>query len=79
MIVHIRLHTTLRKETPEGVVDQLDLELEPGTTVTEVLTRLDIPPRLGSIVMAVNGALVKDDHVLADGDTLRLVPSVSGG
>jgi molybdopterin converting factor small subunit len=29
--------------------------------------------------MAVNGNLVKADHVLHDGDEVRLVPSVSGG
>ena len=79
MIVHVRLHTTLRKETPEGVIDRLDLDLEPGTTVAAVLTRLEIHPKGGSILMAVNGKLVKADQVLAEGDELRLVPSVSGG
>ncbi|OGO10661.1 MAG: hypothetical protein A2Y93_11285 [Chloroflexi bacterium RBG_13_68_17] len=79
MIVHVRLHTTLRKETPQGVIDRLDLELEPGATVAEVLARLEIRPRGGSVLMAVNGKLVKGDHGLDDGDELRLVPSVSGG
>jgi sulfur carrier protein ThiS len=79
MIVHVRLHTTLRKETPQGIVDQADLELEPGATVADVLARLEIKPRAGSVLMAVNGNLVKAQHVLSDGDQVRLVPSVSGG
>jgi sulfur carrier protein ThiS len=79
MIVHVRLHTTLRKETPQGIVDRLDLELEPGTTLADLLVRLEIRPRGGSVLMAVNERLVKADHVLRDGDQVRLVPSVSGG
>jgi sulfur carrier protein ThiS len=79
MVVHVRLHTTLRKETPQGIIDRVDLELEPGSTLAEVLDRLEIRPRGGSVLMAVNGNLVKKDFVLSDGDQVRLVPSVSGG
>jgi sulfur carrier protein ThiS len=79
MLVHVRLHTTLRKETPQGIVDRVDLELEPGSTLAEVLDRLEIRPRGGSVLMAVNGNLVKKEFVLSDGDQVRLVPSVSGG
>ncbi len=79
MVVHVRLHTTLRKETPQGIVDRVDLELDPGSTLAEVLDRLDIRPRGRSVLMAVNGNLVKADFVLSDGDQVRLVPSVSGG
>jgi len=79
MVVHVRLHTTLRKETPQGIIDRVDLELEPGSTLAEVLDRLEIRPRGGSVLMAVNGNLVKKDFGLSDGDQVRLVPSVSGG
>jgi sulfur carrier protein ThiS len=79
MIVHVRLHTTLRKETPAGILDRLDLEMEPGATLAVLLERLEIRPQAGSVLMAVNGDLVKADHVLQDGDQVRLVPSVSGG
>jgi sulfur carrier protein ThiS len=79
MIVHVRLHTTLRKETPQGIIDRVDLELDPGATVADVLTRLEIQPRGGSVIMEVNGNLAKAGHVLQDGDRVRLVPSVSGG
>jgi sulfur carrier protein ThiS len=79
MIVHVRLHTTLRKETPQGIVDRVELELESGATLADVLERLQIRPGGRSVLMAVNGSLVKADHVLNDGDQVRLVPSVSGG
>src|SRR3972149_3850876 len=79
MIVHVRLHTTLRKETPQGIIDRVDLELGRGATLADVLARLEIRPRGGSVLMAVNGNLVKADHVLNDGDQVRLGPSGSGG
>jgi sulfur carrier protein ThiS len=79
MIVHLRLHTTLRRQGPEGVIDRLDLDLEAGATVQDVLTRLEIQPRGGSILMVVNGKLVKAEQALTDGDEVRLIPAVSGG
>lgn len=79
MIVHVRLHTTLRKKTPQGIIDHVDLELSPGATPSDLLAQLDIRLRGGSMVVAVNGNLVKMDHVLQDGDQVRLVPSASGG
>ena len=32
-----------------------------------------------SIVVAVNEAYCKEDHALSDGDTIALIPPVSGG
>ncbi len=79
MIVHVRLHTTLRKETPQGIVDRVDLELQPGATLADLLAQLKIRPRAGSVLMTVNDSLTNADHVLQDGDQVRLVPSMSGG
>lgn len=79
MIVHVRLHTILRRETPEGIVDRLAVELEPGATVGSLLERLEIRPAGRSILLVVNGSLVQRDHVLAGGDEVRYVPGISGG
>jgi len=79
MIVTVRLHTILRRQSPEGVVDRLQLDLQPGATVATVLAQLDIHLRDDSILLVLNGRLVKPDHPLADGDELRLVPAISGG
>ncbi len=79
MIVHIRLHTILRRQTPEGVVDRLDLDLGPEATVETVLGRLDITVKGRSVLFVLNGKIVDRAAKLADGDELRLVPAISGG
>ncbi len=79
MIIHVRLHTILRRKTPEGVIDRLDLELGPEATVETVLGRLDIKLQGRSVLLVVNGKLVDRAARLNDGDELRLVPAISGG
>lgn len=79
MIVVVRLHTILRRQTPEGVVDRLELELEPGATVSTVVQQLGIALGSTGLLLVVNGEIVKPDQPLADGDEVRLVPAVSGG
>jgi sulfur carrier protein ThiS len=78
MRVHVRLHTTLRRETPEGVIDRLQLELPEGAGAHALLDALGIDPRRGVLVV-VNEQLVRGDAPLSDGDHVRLVPPVSGG
>lgn len=79
MIVHVRLHTILRRKTPEGVIDRLDLELGPEATVETVLSRLDLKLQGRSVLFVLNGKLVDRTAGLNDGDELRLVPAISGG
>jgi molybdopterin converting factor small subunit len=79
VIVHVRLHTTLRRETPQGIVDRLDLDLPAGSSVGDVLTRLSIQPRGRSILLVVNRNLARADQELAEGDEVRLIPAMSGG
>ena len=79
MKVRVRLHTILRRETPEGIVDTLDLELEPSASVQSVIDRLAIRLKGESILLVVNGRIVAKEQLLAEGDEVRLIPAVSGG
>ena len=79
MRIHVRLHTILRRETPEGIIDQVTLDLPPGTTVGEAVRRMEFPTRPRTMLLVVNGKIVQEDHVLKEGDELRLVPGISGG
>ncbi len=78
MVVTVRLHSILRRETPQGVVDRLELELEPEATVASVLARLGLQAQ-ARLLLVVNGELAHADQPLADGDEVRLIPAVSGG
>jgi molybdopterin synthase catalytic subunit len=60
------------------------LELAAGATVGDAVaalaTRHDVVARLRDrFRVAVNQAIVGDDHALADGDELALIPPVAGG
>lgn len=79
MKVRVRLHTILRRETPEGIVDTLDLELEPNASVQSVIDHLAIRLKGERILLVVNGRIVAKEQPLADGDEVRLIPAVSGG
>jgi len=79
MRVTVRLHTVLRRETPQGVVDRVVLDLPEKATVADALSELGIGQKGESILLVVNGRIVKRDHILADNDELRLIPAVSGG
>ncbi|HET7011917.1 MAG TPA: MoaD/ThiS family protein [Anaerolineales bacterium] len=79
MRITVRLHTILRRETPEGIIDRISLDLPAMTTVSEAIRRIELPIRPRTMLLVVNGKLVQEDHVLGEGDELRLVPGVSGG
>jgi sulfur carrier protein ThiS len=79
MRITVRLHTILRRETPEGIIDRLTLDLPQGADVSEAVRRMEFPVRPRTMLTVVNGKIVPEDHVLADGDELRLVPGISGG
>lgn len=79
MVVTVRLHTVLRRETPEGVIDRIALNLPDRSTVADALAQLGVGQQGQAILLVVNGRVVKRDHVLSDSDELRLIPAVSGG
>lgn len=79
MQVTVRLHTILLRETPQGIIDRVTLELPDGSTVGQAVERIDMPTRPRTMLLVVNGKIVQIDHVLSEGDELRLVPGISGG
>lgn len=70
----------LRTETPNDNVVELDLE--PGTTIGQVLERFHLPDKLVHLVL-VNGSHIAPEnrasHVLQEGDALAIWPPIAGG
>ncbi len=81
MDVTVRLFASLREFAGAGT---LALQLGDGATVADAIAQLrqgalaGLPPN-APFVAAVAREYVKEDHPLAEGDELALVPPVSGG
>ena len=79
MNVTVHLHTILQRQTPEGLVRQLELSLPANSTVNDLLAQMEIDFPLDSLLLVVNGRLVELDHMLVEGDKVNLMPAISGG
>lgn len=79
MILTVHLHTILQRQTSEGPLRRLDVELPPGATLADLLAFLEIELSPEALLLVVNGRLVNLGHTLQDGDTVNLMPALSGG
>ncbi|HEY2381408.1 MAG TPA: MoaD/ThiS family protein [Terriglobia bacterium] len=79
MIVNLHLHTLLQRPSPNGLIRQLEVELPPGATLEELLTREGIVIDSENYLLVVNSRNVEPDQVLKDGDEVDLIPAISGG
>jgi len=76
MNVTVRLFAVLRQRAG---ADRLELELPEGARVADALAAVDHLAGGLKLVMAVNREYAAEDHPLAPGDELALIPPVSGG
>jgi sulfur carrier protein ThiS len=79
MIVDLHLHSLLQRPSPNGLIRQLEVELPPGATLQELLTRQGIVVDSENFLLVVNSRNVEPDQVLNDGDVVDLIPAISGG
>lgn len=77
MTVH--LHTTLQRQTPEGLQRRVEITLPSGSTVADLLARLQIPFRQESTLLVVNGRQADVGQPLHESDEVHLIPALSGG
>jgi MoaE-MoaD fusion protein len=76
MNVTVRLFAILRERAGS---DRLELELPDGARVSDALAQVDHLAGGLKLVMAINREYAAEDHELAPGDELALIPPVSGG
>ncbi len=79
MIVDVLLFAAVHEAVG---TDHLRLELDAGATAGDVVRVVrGRAPALGALplAVAVNEALVDPAHVLGDGDTVAVLPPMSGG
>jgi molybdopterin converting factor small subunit len=79
MKVEVKLFANFREYLPpESEKYSCMLELEEGTTITQVLARLNVPESQ-PMVPLVNGIHRKPEDPLQPGDVLSIFPPVAGG
>ena len=79
MKVSVKLHTILQRETPEGVVNQIEVELPEGSRLDDLLQHLEMELDPEALLLAVNGRMADTNKELKDGDEVNLMPAISGG
>lgn len=79
MKVTVRLHATLRRQTPEGYQNRLTLELAEEATVADLLQKLQLGLEPEHLLMVANRRRIEPEDRLADGMEIDLFPPISGG
>ena len=79
MVVTVFLHTILQRQTPQGPVRELQLDLPEGTTLQDLLDKLEITLDLEDLLLVINGKQARPDQRLVDQDEVQLIPAMSGG
>ena len=84
MKITFKLFATLQDYLPaEGrKMNALTLDLDPGTTVQQLIERFALPPKLCHLVL-IDGHFIppgeRAARQLGDGETLAIWPPVAGG
>jgi sulfur carrier protein ThiS len=73
------LHTILQRQTPEGLVDRLEVDLSDNNRVADLLSLLEISLPVDALLLAVNGRVADVEQILQDGDQVNIMPAISGG
>jgi molybdopterin converting factor small subunit len=74
--VKVNLYATLRKYI--GGAPSIEVEIDPGDTVEQVLGRLHVPVDQTRIIF-VNHRAAQPSHVLQGGERLGIFPAIGGG
>ena len=79
MKIEVHFHTTLQRQTPQGLQRCIDLEIPPGSTLGDLLGLLEIELEPENLLLVVNSKVVDVTHILNDGELVSLIPAMSGG
>lgn len=79
MKVELRLYASLSRYLPERKEgNSCMMEIDPGTTIQELMHKLQIPPEAPKVIF-LNGIHAQGNEVLKEGDRVGAFPPVAGG
>ncbi len=79
MKVEVHLHATLRMENQERGGQVISVDLPEGSSITDLLDRLEIGIDPAHMLIVLNGRTSDPDQKLKDDDIVNLMTAVSGG
>ena len=79
MIIKVYLHTILQRQTSQGLISQIDENLDPGSKVADLVHKLGIQLDADELLIVINGHAVDLDSEVKEGDQVHLIPAISGG
>lgn len=79
MQVDVHLHAILQRQTPDGLLRRLDVEMPEGSTIQRLIDHLGIEIDPEHLLFALNGRVANIDQALADGDVVHIMVPISGG
>lgn len=77
--VTVHLHTILQRQTPDGLVSRLELEIPSGSSLADLLQYLAIDLEPEHLLLVINGRMAELNRTLHTGDQVNLMPAISGG
>jgi sulfur carrier protein ThiS len=79
MKIEVQLHTVLQRQTSQGLQRCIDLEMSPGSTLGDLIQILGLELAPEHLLLVVDGKVVDEMHILAEGENVSLIPAMSGG
>ncbi len=77
--VTVHLHTILQRQTPDGLVSRLELEIPSGSSLADLIQYLAIDLEPEHLLLVINGRVAELNRTLHTGDQVNLMPAISGG
>ncbi|MGW8250699.1 MAG: MoaD/ThiS family protein [Anaerolineales bacterium] len=77
--ITVHLHTILQRQTEQGMVSRMQVELPAGSRLVDLLQLLAIEMLPEHLLLVVNGRVAELEQFLQDDDQVNLMPAISGG
>ena len=79
ILVQVYLHSTLIRYSPDGRTRKLQVSIDPGSTLEDLMEKLGIDQSEHHLLFAVNGKVAEEFQRLEENDSVHFMMPISGG